>query len=174
MKEWIEANVDRLYGYACSLAQDSDEARDLVQECILRAMQSPHRPDDHSSLRAWMFRILRNAFIDRRRKLGREVLVEAGDDLPAEGNDRWSGDRRLVDIITIRIALARLPLAQRDIIVLVDFVGCSYAEVARVLDIPIGTVMSRLSRARHALLRLIEEGNVTPISLGAASRGAAR
>jgi len=172
LQHWIEANVDRLYGYAFSLTRDAEEARDLVQDCFVKALESARQPDEPAALRAWLFRILRNAWIDCCRKQGREVLIDEFDDIPAESDPEWSGDRRIVDIIMVRIAMAKLPLAQREIITLVDFVGCSYADAASVLQIPEGTVMSRLSRARRALLSLVaEEETVTPITRGTKVRG---
>ena len=168
MQHWIEANIDRLYGYAFSLTRDSEEASDLVQDCFLRALESARQPDEPAAYRAWLFRILRNAWIDCWRKRGREVLVDEIEELPAEDGFVWSGDSRMVDIIMVRIAMAKLPLAQREILTLVDFVGCSYADAASVLQIPEGTVMSRLARARRALLDLVAvEETVTPIARGA-------
>lgn len=171
MREWIEANIDRLYGYAFSLAQDGDAARDLVQETVLRAMEARRRPGEAAAFRAWMFRILRNAFIDRCRRAGREVNLDGIEDRCADDDEPWAGDRRCVEIVMVRIALAKLTVAQREIVVLVDFVGCSYGEASKILDIPEGTVMSRLSRARRALLELVSDDAVTPLSRGAAVAG---
>lgn len=171
MREWIESNLDRLYGYAFALSQDSEQARDLVQECALRALEASRQPTEPAAYRAWLFRILRNAFVDRCRKGGTEVDIDAAAEVVDDDDAGWSGDRRVVDVVTIRIAVAKLPIAQREIIALVDFVGFSYAETARVLDIAEGTVMSRLSRARKALLDLIAEDNVTPLVRRANSRG---
>jgi RNA polymerase sigma-70 factor (ECF subfamily) len=171
VREWIEVNLDRLYGFAFSLTQDSDEARDLVQDCILRAIEAPRRPSQAAAYRAWLFRILRNAFIDRCRKAGVEVHIDAAAEIAADDDAGWAGDRRMVDVITIRIAVAKLPIAHREIIGLVDINGFSYAEAAEVLEIAEGTVMSRLSRARKALLNLIAEDNVTPLVPSDTSRG---
>lgn len=171
LQHWIEANVDRLYGYAFSLTRNAEEARDLVQECFLKALESARRPDEPAAYRAWFFRILRNAWIDRLRKQGRELPIDDMDHFPAENENGWSGDKKIVDIIMVRIAMAKLPVAQREIITLVDFVGCSYAEAAAVLQVAEGTVMSRLSRARRALLDLVaEDTKVTPIARGSRTR----
>ena len=163
MRQWIEGSLDRLYGYAFALAQDADQAHDLVQECALKALQAHHVPDEQAAYRAWLFRILRNAFIDRCRKSGTEVQMDEDIEVAEDDELGWTGDRRIVDVVTIRIAVAKLPLAHREVIALVDFVGYSYAEAARVLDIAEGTVMSRLCRARKSLLMLIAEDNVTPL-----------
>ncbi len=172
MEDWIEANIDRLYGYAHSLAGDREEARDLVHDAIVRAMEAKRIPASRDGYRPWMFRILRNAFVDRCRRAGVVVFSGIADDPPADASAGWSGDRRLVEIVTVRIAMEKLTLHHREIIVLIDFVGCSYAEAAEILDIPEGTVMSRVSRARKALLDLVDDGKVTPLIRGARSGGA--
>jgi RNA polymerase sigma-70 factor, ECF subfamily len=171
LRDWIESNLDRLYGFAYALAQDGDQARDLVQECALRALEASRRPSDRAAYRAWLFRILRNAFIDRCRKAGTEFQLEAALEVANDDDAGWNGDRRVVDIITVRLAVAKLPIAHREIIALVDFVGLTYSEASGVLDIAEGTVMSRLSRARKALLALVEEGNVTPFHRSLNARG---
>lgn len=174
MKEPIETYLDRLYRFAFSLTQDHDRARDLVQECVLKAIESRRRPDSPEAYRAWLFRILRNCFIDRFRKMRSEVQLDEAESLAEDETAIWAGDQRLVDVITVRLALAKLPLAHREIIGLIDIIGLSYAEAAHVLEIAEGTVMSRLSRARKALLHLVAEENVTPIAAGVRTRGVAR
>jgi RNA polymerase sigma-70 factor (ECF subfamily) len=174
VKDWIEPNLDRLYGFAFSLTQDRDQARDLVQECVLKAIQARRYPTDAAAYRSWLFRILRNCFIDCYRKMAAEVQLDEPDDLPADDGAGWAGDRRLVDVITVRIAMSKLGVAHREIIGLVDIIGLTYAEAAEVLEIAEGTVMSRLSRARKALLGLVAEDNVTPFAAGNTSRGAGR
>jgi len=174
VKDWIEPNLDRLYGFAYSLTEDADRARDLVQECALKAMQARRQPTDARAYRAWLFRILRNCFIDCYRKLGKEVQLDLAEDLPADDTSPWVGDRRMVDVITIRLAMAKLPIPHREIIGLVDIIGLTYAEAAEVMEVPEGTVMSRLSRARRALLNLIVEDNVTPFVAVEKSRGTGR
>lgn len=161
-RDWTEGNLDRLYGFAYALTQDGDRSRDLVQECMLRALGAARRPRDEPAYRAWLFRILRNAFIDECRKLRRETWLDPDADFVDDAEAGWGGDARLVDIVTVRLAMAKLSVAHREAIALVDFVGLTYAEAAAVLGVPEGTVMSRMSRARKALLALIEEGNVTP------------
>lgn len=159
---WIEANLDRLFGYAYSLSEDRETSSDLVQECVLRAIGAARRPSDEAAFRAWLFRILRNAYIDRLRRTAREIQLDDGDDFVSDAP--WDGDARMIDIVTVRIALAQLSVAHREIIALVDFAGLSYTETAAVLDIAVGTVMSRLSRARATLLKVMANGNVTPLS----------
>lgn len=160
----IEPYLRRLHGYACCLCGEHEEARDLVQECVVRALASPSAPADEPAYRAWLFKILRNRFIDGRRRLGvtPEILdAERLDQEPLTGVRRIGHDEDyLLSRLTVKHALARLSQPHREIISLVDLVGFSYAEVADLLDIAPGTVMSRLSRARQALLNLIVDANL--------------
>ncbi len=152
----IEAYLGRLFGYAFSLTRSREDSQDLVQDCVLRALSARSVPGDEPAYRAWLFRILRNLWYDQ---IKRPKLVELG--LPADDQltdtDVWSGDERRINALTVRLALSRLSLQQREVIALVDIVGLSYAEAARVLALPTGTVMSRLSRARRALLAILAE-----------------
>ncbi len=167
---WTEANLDRLYGFAFALTQDSDRSRDLVQECVLRALGAARRPRDEPAYRAWLFRILRNAFIDQCRKRRPETQLDPDADFVDDAEAGWGGDRRMVDIVTVRIAVTKLSPAHREAIALVDFVGFTYSEAAEVLGVAAGTVMSRVSRARKALLTIIEHENVTPLARARGSR----
>ncbi|MDX6749342.1 RNA polymerase sigma factor [Geminicoccaceae bacterium 1502E] len=156
-RERLEACLDRLYGYALSLTQDPEQARDLVQECAVKALAARRVPADQAACRAWLFRILRNAFIDSRRRPRLVALEEAGEDGPHSADGVPLADERLINVLTVRTAMARLPEAHREVVALIDIGGLSYAEAAQVLGVAEGTVMSRLSRARAALLRLIAE-----------------
>jgi RNA polymerase sigma-70 factor (ECF subfamily) len=152
----------RLYRYGVSLAREDDLARDLVQECVVKALGARRTPDDEPAYRAWLFRILRNAFLDRaRRNRTAADYLELGSesDGPVEF---WDGDERLINGLDVRLQMARMPARYREILALVDLVGLSYAEAADILDVPMGTVMSRVSRARRALLEAIDETNVRP------------
>jgi RNA polymerase sigma-70 factor (ECF subfamily) len=147
----------RLYGYAVSLTSDGERARDLVQQCAVQALSAARRPDEAPAIRAWLFRILRNIWIDGRRHdaLPPPVAVPA-----EELRAAWHFDDSLIAGLTVRQGLDRLEPAQREIIELVDIAGFSYAEAGDVLGIPLGTVMSRLSRARLALLAAIDAGTL--------------
>jgi RNA polymerase sigma-70 factor (ECF subfamily) len=160
MKPYLE----RLYGYAVSLARDHHQAEDLVQECALRVLKAKNVPHDERAYRAWLFRILRNLFIDqaRREKTAAAVVEEQ---YFARETEYWQGEERFISVMSVRLAMAKLPRAQREIITLIDFVGFSYAETAQLLDVPIGTVMSRISRARRMLLETIEPSNVHELPL---------
>ena len=165
---WLESNLGHLHRFAFMLAQDREGARDLVQECIVRALAARRAPREEAAFRSWLFVILRNAFIDALRRARRELPSDAADE--ASGDEGWHGDHRIVDVLTVRLALGRLGPAHREIIGLVDVVGFSYAETARILDVAEGTVMSRLSRARKALLEIMAESNVTPLGRARGSR----
>ncbi len=155
----IEIYLRRLSGYAFSLADDHHQAEDLVQECVVRALAAKNIPRDEPAYRAWLFRILRNAFLDQVRH--KKVAVSAMDDeIFSPETEFWQGNERFITVLTVRIEMAKLPRRQREIIALIDIVGLSYAETAQMLDIPTGTVMSRISRARRMLLEAIEGSNV--------------
>jgi len=161
----IETYLTRLYGYAISLANDKELARDLVQECAVKALSALRVPQDEAAYRAWLFRILRNVFLDRRRRENGNPVIDNDLAEVEEDGQIWRYDDRMVTMLTVRLGLARLSHAHREIIALVDFGGFTYAEAAEFLEVPAGTVMSRLSRARGALLEAITESNVQPIPL---------
>jgi RNA polymerase sigma-70 factor, ECF subfamily len=155
----IEPYLQRLFGYAFSLARDRHRAEDLVQECAIRALAAKNAPTDEPAYRAWLFRILRNAFYDRRRR--DRIAAEAAKDVNFPGTmEFWHGDERFISVLTVKLEMAKLPAPQREILALIDIAGLSYAEAAEFLEVPVGTVMSRISRARRALLDAITASNV--------------
>jgi RNA polymerase sigma-70 factor (ECF subfamily) len=149
----LERYLHRLYGYAFSLCGNPDEAKDLVQECSVKAL----------AYRAWLFKILRNSFLDDLRRRQRRADFERLETHEADLMEYWDLDDRLINVITVRSELSRLEPLHREIIGLIDISGLSYAEAANTLEIPVGTVMSRISRARAALLSAISEGNIRPL-----------
>lgn len=156
----LESHLGRLYGYAYSLCNDRDDAKDLVQDCAAKALAAHNPPCDPSAYRAWLFTILRNTFLDRRRSHEVRADYESQQPKMQDSGEYWIADERLINVITVRMELSRLPDPHREIIGLVDIAGLSYAETAQALGIPTGTVMSRISRARAALIEAIFEGNV--------------
>jgi len=160
----IEGYLRRLYGYAFSLAGCPHQAEDLVQDCALRALKARKTPRDEPAYRAWLFRILRNAFLDQVRH-AKTVAAAAEDENFSPETEYWRGDERLITVLTVRTEMAKLPRAQREILALIDIAGLSYAEAAGVLGVPLGTVMSRTSRARRRLLDTIGASNVHEFSL---------
>lgn len=161
----LQRYLPRLYGYSLSLTGNRDAAQDLLQDCAVKALSTNAVPAAEGALQAWLFRILHNAWIDRHR-LDRLDFVPEPPEPPPDGSAFWHHDDRLVSAITVRQAIGRLSSAEREIITLVDLGGLSYAEAAAVLDVPAGTVMSRLSRARQSLLEAIGENNLRPLRSG--------
>jgi RNA polymerase sigma-70 factor (ECF subfamily) len=160
----IEGYLGRLFGYAFSLTNDREQSRDLVQDCAVKALSAHRVPIDEAAYRAWLFRILRNTFLDRLRRVNGVSYL--GDEEPRDERDGPGDiDDRMVSVLTVRLGMAKLAPAHRDVIAVVDILGLSYAEAAELLEVPVGTVMSRLSRARRALLEIINESNVQPLPL---------
>jgi RNA polymerase sigma-70 factor (ECF subfamily) len=140
---------DRLYRMAYSWTHDPALADDLVQQTCYQALRKQRHLRDIDAADAWLFRILANCLADHYRSR-REVL--SGDDLLIV--EKWTPEHATQEdqiAQRVRKAVAGLPLAHRQVVTLVDLEGFSYASVAQILDIPVGTVMSRLSRGRGAL-----------------------
>ena len=161
------ALADQVYRVARRLVRSREEAEDLVQETYARAFRSWQSYTPGTNLRAWLLRILTNLNIDRGRRQQR-----APDTTPLEEGDYYlankladSGEEldqeRVVERLSqdsIVTALSELPHDFRDVVVLVDLGEFSYADAAQILDIPIGTVMSRLHRGRRLLKQGLAEG----------------
>jgi RNA polymerase sigma-70 factor, ECF subfamily len=148
------AHIDALYGYAMTLTRDATEAEDLVQETYLRATSAANQPDSSSNLKAWLFVIMRNAWLNqlRHNQSGPRFVELETNEQPddASGNPLVVYLRKL-EREQVRAAIEKLPHAYREIVVLRDIEGFTYQEIALVLDCPAGTVMSRLGRARAKL-----------------------
>jgi len=157
----VEDYIPRLHGYAVSLSGDSHDAHDLVQETALKALKASRIPEDEPAFRAWLFVILRNSWLDlaRRRGRRREVLATESD-FQRNGAEAWTHDDSLISTLTVKSSLAKLSADHRDALGLIDVSGFSYAEAANILGVPAGTVMSRVARARIALLKQLEAGNI--------------
>jgi len=148
---------DRLYRMAYSWTHDPALADDLVQQTCYQALRKQRHLRDIDAADAWLFRILANCLADHHRAR-REVL--GGDDLVMV--EKWTPEHATQEdqiARRVRKAVGELPLAHRQVVTLVDLEGFSYSAVAQILDIPVGTVMSRLSRGRRALRdQLLEVG----------------
>ena len=154
---------DQVYRVARHLAGSREEAEDLVQETYARAFRSWRQFTPGTNLRAWLLRILTNLNIDRGRRQQRAPQMqplEANDyylyDKLADSGDGVSDEQRVVERLSqddIVSALSAVPHDFRDVLVLVDLGDFSYADAAQILDIPVGTVMSRLHRGRRILKR---------------------
>lgn len=151
-RQQLLGTLPRLRRYARSLVFDASAADDLVQTTLERALAHWHQFDQRRDILVWTLSIAHNAFMDERRRDKRASWVDGDaviDALPAVGNDL--GLR--LDLLA---ALARLPVEQRQPLLLVTLEQLTYAECADVLHIPVGTVMSRISRARTALRDLLD------------------
>lgn len=153
----LEGYLKRLYGYAFSLTHDADRAEELVHNTAVKALAARRVPQDEAAYRAWLFKILRNAMIDETRRPARtETEIDYTE---LENRDGWSysSETQQVNALTVRIAFAQLPVNHREILAAVDIAGLTYAEASRLFDVPVGTVMSRISRARATLYKHVEE-----------------
>jgi len=152
--EALIALLPNLRRFALSLARRADLADDLVQITAERALAARDRHDPATRLDAWLFRILRNAFIDMtRRDRVRGVTVDVDDAPESAVLDGRTVTEATLMLGSAQAAIDALPEAQRQVMILVCLEDLSYAEAAAVLGIPVGTVMSRLSRARLAVAR---------------------
>ncbi|MCC6621456.1 MAG: sigma-70 family RNA polymerase sigma factor [Deltaproteobacteria bacterium] len=162
--ERVFVHWDAMYRYAFRLAGTEAEAQDLVQDAMAKALKNFDRVRPDTNWRAWVFTIVRNAFISRMRKLGRESLVDDADKIAADAErsldrpvgsalDALGGDQRFREGFEDEVlhALQALPEAQRTAVVLCDIEGLEYEEIAQVLDCPVGTVRSRIHHARKRL-----------------------
>ena len=149
---------DQLYNFARWLTQDASEAEDLVQETYAKALRGFAGFQVGTNFRAWMYRILRNTFLTSR--AGLKSAGSSEEELEVLASTDPSPEAILVDKANremVQQSLAELPLQFRDVLLLCEVEEMSYAEIAQVLAIPIGTVMSRLHRARKALRQLLIE-----------------
>lgn len=155
-------HIDSMYNFAFKLTNDEDDANDLVQDTYLKAFRFINSFERGTNAKAWLFRILKNSFINDYRKRSREpskvdyqdvettynstedAEIEATTDLRTETVQDMIGDE-------VANALNSLPVDFKTVIILCDIEGFTYEEMAKILDIPIGTVRSRLHRARNLL-----------------------
>jgi RNA polymerase sigma-70 factor (ECF subfamily) len=151
----IEAEIPRLRRYARALTRDVIAADDLVQDCLTRALGKLHLWQRGTDLRAWLFTILHNQYVNHVRRAVREgASVGLSENEPLLTRPPQQGQR--LELRDLERAIAKLPEEQRSAILLVGLEGMRYEEVAEVLDVPVGTIRSRLSRGRVALRRLME------------------
>jgi RNA polymerase sigma-70 factor (ECF subfamily) len=147
----IEASIPALRRYAWSLLRDTDDADDLVQDCLVRALDHVAADPAVAAVRPWLFTIMHNLFVSRWRTTRRRRVtmpVDAADtvEVPVGPEQDDALSRR--DLLA---GLDRLTDDQRQVLLLIGVEGLEYREVASILDVPVGTVMSRLSRARDSL-----------------------
>jgi len=164
---------DSLYNFARWMARDSHDAEDIVQETYLKALRAFTSFRSGTNFRAWMFRILKNTFLSSRSKLEREIafamdLEDDGPELAVEYETPDSILMKRSDSESVQRAIDGLPAHSREVLLLCEVEEMSYQEIAEITAIPIGTVMSRLARARKAVRKSLGSTSRAPVSMGAA------
>lgn len=157
-EDQLAALLPRLRRFAHSLSRNSADADDLTQATIERALRSRDQWQTGTRIDSWSYRIMRNLWIDTARatarRTAREVPEEEG---LSVGEDPRSAMHAALDLARIMTAMSNLPDEQREIVALILIEGFGYREVSEMLDLPIGTVSSRLVRGRTALLAMVGE-----------------
>lgn len=156
-------HVDALYNYARHLTRNERDAEDLVQDTLVKAFRFFHRYEPGTNCKAWLFRIMTNTFLKKNRRNVREFSFIENVDVDGTQDGLTTGDRShvyrdperelLSHIVNEQVtdALSELPADFRTVVLLADLQDFTYKEIAEVMDCPVGTVMSRLYRARQAL-----------------------
>ena len=155
--------IPSLRAFGVSLSQNADKADDLVQETLMKAWDKQTSFQPGTNLKAWLFTILRNEFYSQMRKRGREVQDSDGA-MTARLAIHPAQDGML-DLEDFRVALDQLPPDQREAIILIGASGFSYEEAANICDCAVGTIKSRVSRARtrlHEILQINDEAEFGP------------
>ena len=152
---------DQLYNFAHWLTRDRSEAEDLVQETYTKALRGFSSFQLGTNFRAWMYRILRNTFLTSRTGLKATMTVplEPDEERPELPIQRETPEGMLIERSNwqlLQSAIEELPLHSREVLLLCDLEEMSYREISETLSIPVGTVMSRLSRARNALAEIVQ------------------
>ena len=159
----LVAAIPRLRRYARVLTGETSRADDLVQETLARAWEKRRLWAAGTDLRAWLFTIMHNVFVNQR-ALARRDALNVSLDGDEDGGAAWqipvrATQQTRVELLEILREVARLPVDQRSVLVLAAVEEMRYEEIAAVLAIPVGTVMSRLSRAREKLRRIAQVGS---------------
>ena len=153
MKKGLIEAIPNLRAFAYSLCGSADRADDLVQETLTKAWSKRHTFQPGTNLKAWLFTILRNTYFSEFRKKRREV--EDADGSLSEGLSEPASQHWQIDFSDMLEALKELPEEQREALILVTAEGLAYEEVALILDCAVGTVKSRVNRARKRLAELM-------------------
>jgi RNA polymerase sigma-70 factor (ECF subfamily) len=150
--------LPRLRRFAHALSRNSADADDLAQATVERALRSKAQWQPGTRLDSWLYRIMRNLWIDTVRARGRKDKVEASAELADRiGEDPSGAIEARIDLKRVMAAMQRLPEEQREVVALILIEGFGYRETAEMLELPIGTVSSRLVRGRTALLAMVGE-----------------
>jgi len=165
--------LDSLYNFACWLSGDADEARDLVQESVVKALKGFGSFQPGTNFRAWIFRILRNTFLTSRTGLERRNTSQEDEqgfeDSVISQETPEVALIRQADSALVQAAIGKLPVGFQEVLLLVDIEEMKYQEVAETLSLPIGTVMSRLARARKQIRDHIVQAASARKTVGAKS-----
>ncbi len=153
LRDGLLASIPNLRAFAVSLTGNSARADDLVQETLMKAWAKFHTFREGTNLHAWLFTILRNEFYSQLRKRGREVEDAEGTYAARLASQPAQGGH--MDLADFRDALAKLPADQREALILVGASGFSYEEAAEICQCAVGTIKSRVSRARSRLAELL-------------------
>jgi len=159
-------HYDRLYALCRRLAGNRDDALDATQEALIAIVAGLDRFDGRSSFRTWAYRVATNACLDQLRRRSRRPTSPLDHDPPPAPAGGPALDQQVVDHLSLDQAMTSIPLEFRAVVVLRDVLGLDYAEIASVLEIPPGTVRSRIARGRRALADQLsappESGNRPP------------
>jgi RNA polymerase sigma-70 factor (ECF subfamily) len=156
----LEREIPRLRRYARALTHDASRADDLVQDTLVRAIAKQHRWQFGTNLHAWLFTLMHNQNVNGVRRCAREGMAVEFDDkwpFPTAATDPAAG----LSLRDLDRALARIPEERRQVILLIGLEDISYKEAATILDVPIGTIRSRLSRGRESLRTLMDRRDGT-------------
>ncbi len=161
-RERLVKEIPNLRAFAASLSGSMQTADDLVQDTLLKAWGHADKFAEGTNIRAWLFTILRNTYYSMYRRRGREVQDTDGiysSKVAVQGNQEGA-----IDLADFRIALAKLPEEQREVLIMVGATGLSYEEAAEICNVAVGTIKSRVNRARSRLADLL--GITGPGDLG--------
>ena len=168
LRDELLAVIPNLRAFALSLTKTADKADDLVQETVMKAWNKFHLFQEGTNLKAWLFTIMRNEFYSQMRKRGREVQDSEG--ILASQLAIHPEQQGHMDLEDFRAAVEALPADQREALMLVGANGFSYEEAAEIAGVAMGTIKSRVSRARARLLnelQVSDEGEYGPDSISA-------
>jgi RNA polymerase sigma-70 factor, ECF subfamily len=165
----LEPHIPRLRRYSRALTRDTQRADDLVQDTLLRALMKQDRWEPGTNLRAWLFTLMHNQYVNNVRRANREASTIDINDVSSSlvATTDPTASRQLYEL---ERALGQLPAEQRDVILPVGLEGFSYEDTAKILAVPVGTVRSRLSRGRESLRRQFGIGDEIDPSLAPQNR----
>jgi RNA polymerase sigma-70 factor, ECF subfamily len=161
-RERLIKEIPNLRAFAASLSGSMQTADDLVQDTLLKAWGNAEKFAEDTNIRAWLFTILRNTYFSMYRRRGREVQDTDGihaAKVAVQGNQESA-----IDLADFRVALAKLPEEQREVLIMIGATGLSYEEAAEICGVAVGTIKSRVNRARTRLADLL--GITGPSDLG--------